>query len=152
MTSHAYSAGIARNVSLVSSYWKFPYDTVIKFYPTNFKLDSILCIWQLINQQLTKYGNSDHIYVRCLRRGQIEKITPLFLACDATEMYADSVISSKLLYISEVLARLFCLQCKYIYIVSVTFKTSMCLSHVWKKGDQNIFILICVCMFVWRHD
>jgi hypothetical protein len=116
MTSHAYSAGIARNVPLVSSYWKFPYDTVIKFYPTNFKLDSRL-LYLTAYQQLTKYGNSDHIYVRCLRHGKIEKITPLFLACDATAMYADSVISSKLLYISEELARLFCLQCKYIYCI-----------------------------------
>ena len=120
MTSHAYSAGIARNVSLVSSCWKFPYDTVIKFYPTNFKLDS-RPLYLTAYQQLTKYGNSDHIYVRCLRRGQIEKITPLFLACDATEMYADFVISSKLLYISEELVRLFCLRCKYIYIVSVIY-------------------------------
>jgi hypothetical protein len=60
MTSHAYSAGIARNVPLVSSYWKFPYDTVIKFYPTNFKLDS-RPLYLTAYQQFTKYGNSDHI-------------------------------------------------------------------------------------------
>ena len=55
MISHAYSAGVARNVPLVSSYWKFPYDTVIKFYPTNFKLESrplYLTAYQLTTHQI----------------------------------------------------------------------------------------------------